>query len=112
MNKIPFIIGSVLLSVIILLSIQPTEAELEDDLFVIIDDLDIQNSELILENDALSMKNRDLSHRLVTEHFKKTDARNAIEYLSQFVTEEQRQNAYEIAKQDTASKYWEKRSQN
>jgi len=107
------IIGS-LIAIIAILSISqiPIQADVEEDLFDLISQLETENTELVLENDALQQRLTSASHKMVTEHFKKMDARGGLTYLLDFVTEEQKQTALDIAHKDSASKYWEKRSQN
>ena len=87
----------------------PVNAE-DDELFILIDELEQENSALVIENDGLYTKNQELTKKYVSESFHKKDAREALQYALQFVDDEVAQTALDIAKQDTASKYWESRN--
>ena len=108
MDKSLIIVGSVALLAITILAVQNVSAD-DSDLLDLIDLLEAENTELILENDSLHSRLTSASHKMVDEHFGKLDARKALEYLSQFTTEDQNSIAYELAKRDSASKFWEAR---
>lgn len=110
-NSTIFILGAIsVISLTAFGALLPSNAETDDsNLLELIDFLEQENTQLVIENDKLYTKNTELTKKVITEHYKKTDARKALEYTFGFIAEDTKQVAISIATQDTATKYFEAR---